>query len=380
MKIEVSSININSVIVEGRHRRDLGDIQSLADSIRKIGLLHPIVICKGKLVAGERRLAAFKLLAEEKGNGHKYIYIPAHYAENFEQAAQLLKAEHDENICRKDFAPSEAYAIGQLLEPIERAEAEERRSTLNNAETAEGNFPQAKKGKTADKVGAAVGMSGKTYSKVKDVMLYAAEMNMPELVTLMDEQSVDAASKQISRIKIQANHAEKRARPIPDGKYQVIYADPPWQYENSGFNESAESQYPTMPVEDICNLPIGGMAENTSVLFLWATNPLLLKALKVMKSWGFEYKTNIAWVKDRGRGKGWFLKSKHELLLIGVRSETPQPAERPDSAQEFERGHVHSRKPQEFYELIERMYPEGKKIELFSRLERDGWTGWGNEW
>jgi N6-adenosine-specific RNA methylase IME4 len=178
---------------------------------------------------------------------------------------------------------------------------------------------------------------------------------------------------------ILANHSAKRSAPIPDGKYQVIYADPPWMYENSGFSESAESQYPTMPLVDICKIPVFEMSENTSVLFIWATNPLLQEGLAVLKAWGFEYKTNIAWVKDRGRGKGWFLKSRHELLLIGTRKQTPHPAIRPDSAQEFDRGNVHSRKPFEFYELIESMYPEGNKIELFARNSRPGWASWGNE-
>ena len=216
MKIEVSSININSVIVEGRHRKDLGDIQSLANSIKEIGLLHPIVICKGKLVAGERRLAAFKLLNSE--GGRDYIQIPAHYAENFEQAAQLLKAEHDENICRKDFTPSEAYSLGQLLEPIERAEAQERESQGRPKEGRE-NFTTLSKGKTADKVGAAVGMSGKTYSKVKDVMEYALEMKMPELVTLMDEQSVDAANKEMKAGKRAAEREQKLKNAPTETKY-----------------------------------------------------------------------------------------------------------------------------------------------------------------
>jgi hypothetical protein len=216
MKIETGSVNINSVIVEGRHRKDLGNIQSLANSIKEIGLLHPIVICNGKLVAGERRLAAFKLLAQEKGNGHQYIYIPANHAENFEQAAQLLKAEHDENICRKDFSPSEAYALGQLLEPIERAEASERQKAGTDLGEI---FPKVVKGRTADKVGAAIGMSGKTYSKVKDVMEYALEMKIPELVTLMDDQSVDAANKEMKAGKRAAEREQKLKNAPTETRY-----------------------------------------------------------------------------------------------------------------------------------------------------------------
>lgn len=171
---------------------------------------------------------------------------------------------------------------------------------------------------------------------------------------------------------------EKRAQPWPAGSYQVVYADPPWRYDNSGFDEAAEGQYPTMDVLDICLLPISSLVTDSSVLFLWATNPLLPEAMQVLAAWGFSYKTNMAWVKDRGRGKGWFLKSKHELLLIGTRSQTMHPKELPDSCFEAARGPVHSRKPEIAYEIIERMY-DGPRIELFARQRREGWDVWGNE-
>lgn len=167
---------------------------------------------------------------------------------------------------------------------------------------------------------------------------------------------------------------------IPEGQYAVILADPPWQYSNSGFNQSAESQYPTMPVDEICNMKdiVNGFSTPETVLFMWATNPLLPDAFKVMAEWGFEYKTNIAWIKDKGRGKGWFLKSKHELILIGSRNNTPHPKERPDSCFEALRGTIHSKKPKIIYEIISSMY-DGNKIEMFCRNPRDGWAAHGNE-
>jgi N6-adenosine-specific RNA methylase IME4 len=111
---------------------------------------------------------------------------------------------------------------------------------------------------------------------------------------------------------------------------------------------------------------------------LWATNPLLPEALQVIEAWGFTYKTNMAWIKDKGRGQGWYLKSKHELLLIGVKPETPHPLCRPDSCFEADRGPIHSKKPDITYQIIESMYP-GNKIELFARSNRPGWVVWGNE-
>ena len=165
-----------------------------------------------------------------------------------------------------------------------------------------------------------------------------------------------------------------------DGKFAVILSDPPWSYDNSGFDEGANSQYPTMSTDSICVMSkqVKEWSTDSTVLFLWATNPMLLDALRVMKEWGYTYKTNMAWVKDKGRGKGWFLKSRHELVLIGVKSNTPQPLERPDSAFEADRPAKHSQKPEISYSLIESMY-SGPRLEMFSRQEREGWTAWGNE-
>jgi N6-adenosine-specific RNA methylase IME4 len=193
---------------------------------------------------------------------------------------------------------------------------------------------------------------------------------------------VDAVNSGASASKAKSEterHFRKQAPPLPEGKYSVLYADPPWQYDNSGFHQSAESQYPTMSVEEISNLPVQDLATDETILFLWATNPLLPEALQVMRAWGFEYKTNIAWVKDRGRGWGWWLRSKHELLLIGTRSEARHPEVRLDSCFLADRGSVHSKKPEVAYEIIERMYPTCPRIELFARETREGWAAWGDE-
>jgi len=164
--------------------------------------------------------------------------------------------------------------------------------------------------------------------------------------------------------------------PPPTGKYRVIYADPPWSYSNSGFDQSAASQYPTMPIEDICALPIGDLADENCVLFLWATSPLLPEAIRVVSSWGFEYKASRVWIKNRAPGMGWFVRTRHELLLIAVRGHA-HPKEKIDSVFQAEISR-HSAKPTLVYDDIERCY-DGPYIELFARNERDGWKSWGNE-
>jgi N6-adenosine-specific RNA methylase IME4 len=187
----------------------------------------------------------------------------------------------------------------------------------------------------------------------------------------------------------EARHAERVARlveasrlnaPLPDRKYPVIYADPPWRYEfSTTSSRSIESHYPTMSTEEICALPVADHATSDSVLFLWVTNPRLHEAFRVLEAWGFTYRTNIVWAKDK-IGGGFYVRNQHELLLIAKRGDPPMPAEadRPSSIISAPR-REHSRKPDEAYALIERMYPDLPKLELFARTTREGWVPWGLE-
>lgn len=169
----------------------------------------------------------------------------------------------------------------------------------------------------------------------------------------------------------------KKAPIMPDGVFNVIYADPPWQYSNSGFSMSAAKQYPVMATNDICKMSLPEIGKN-AVLFLWTTNPLLADAFQVAQAWGFEYKTNIAWIKKRHTA-GFYVFGQHELLLICVKgSMLPDENGKIKSVVDGDND-IHSRKPEKFYSIIEKMYPSGKYIELFARNKRSGWISWGNQ-
>lgn len=170
---------------------------------------------------------------------------------------------------------------------------------------------------------------------------------------------------------------EMVTRPIPTGRFRVVYADPPWAYDNSGFTSSAEQHYPTMPADKIAALPVQDLCDESAVLFLWATSPLLPEALMVMDAWGFTYKASMVWDKQRAPGLGWWLKTRHELLLIGAKAATPQPRVKQDSIISIA-STQHSAKPEEFATMIEQMF-DGPYIELFARRARRGWEVWGNE-
>lgn len=168
-------------------------------------------------------------------------------------------------------------------------------------------------------------------------------------------------------------------------KFPVIYADPPWQFgvhsEVTGRDKSPENHYPTMPTDDICALfnKIGAPAKAGSVLFLWATNPMLPDALRVMQAWGFAYVHHWIWDKEVA-GTGYWGRDRHELLLIGRRGDVaaPLPGSQPETVHRERKG-PHSRKPDFYAETIERLYPDMPRLEMFCRSPRSGWTAWGFE-
>jgi N6-adenosine-specific RNA methylase IME4 len=171
---------------------------------------------------------------------------------------------------------------------------------------------------------------------------------------------------------------------LPEGAYRVIYADPPWEYGDKRTNDansgSAESQYPTMPIDEICGLAVAEIAAADSVLFLWATAPLLTEAIQVIESWGFTYKAQFVWDKVKGFN-GHYNDVRHELLLVATRGSCVPKIDTLDPSIVQAKRTQHSRKPDCFYELIERMYPPGERthVELFARRSRNGWQSWGNQ-
>jgi len=175
-----------------------------------------------------------------------------------------------------------------------------------------------------------------------------------------------------------------RANDLPDGVYRVVYADPPWQYNDkcdSGSIQSggAEKHYPSMSMAELRALDVQGMVDDNAVLFLWATCPLLEDALDLARAWGFRYKAQFVWDKVK-HNMGHYNSVRHELLLICTRGScTPDNVQLFDSVQSIERTE-HSRKPEAFREIIDTIYPVGPRIELFRRGEAPAnWVVWGNE-
>ncbi|ADG97658.1 ParB domain protein nuclease [Segniliparus rotundus DSM 44985] len=219
------SLPLDAITVEGRHRKDLGDLQALADSIKTVGLLHPVVVTPdGQLVAGQRRVEAVKLLGWQR--------VPVTVMADLDDAARLLRAESDENACRKPFTPVEAEAIAGEIEKILKPVAEARRqATQGRPKTGADSAPvsDARIPKTRDIAAEAVGYSRDTIAKVRSVREAAEDPDAPEAVreaaeralASMDEDgSVHAAWKSVIEAKAAQPPERERApdEPLPEPK------------------------------------------------------------------------------------------------------------------------------------------------------------------
>lgn len=172
-----------------------------------------------------------------------------------------------------------------------------------------------------------------------------------------------------------------------ENKYGIIYADPPWRYDNQKNNDPAMGgiTYPTMSLEDICNMPIHNIASKNSILFLWATMPKLREALEVIKAWGFNYKTcAFCWVKQNPSGNGIYSGLGHwtngnaELCLLATKGAPKRVSKNVKQIVLAPRGR-HSAKPPEVRDRIVQLIGDMSRIELFAREEPEGWDCFGNE-
>lgn len=173
-------------------------------------------------------------------------------------------------------------------------------------------------------------------------------------------------------------------------RFKTILADPPWQFQNRTGKVAPEhrrlSRYGTMTLDEIKALPVASVTDDTTHLYLWVPNALLPEGIAVMQAWGFTYKTNFIWHKVRkdgepdGRGVGFYFRNVTEPVLFGVRGKnarTLAPGRTQVNILKTQK-REHSRKPDEFYDIVESCSP-GPYLEMFARGSRPGWSSWGNQ-
>lgn len=208
-----------------------------------------------------------------------------------------------------------------------------------------------------------------------------------EVAKLPEEQQIEflqkAADEKMSVRELrqeirESQHSDKKPTELPEGIFNIIYCDPPWQYDFAETdNRKIENQYPTMTVEELCEMKLPTFATDC-LLLMWATSPKLCEALQVVQAWGFNYKTHSIWDKEK-IGMGYWFRGQHELLIVATKGNfsPPEPDYRNSSVyREAREGH--SVKPSFYYDWIDSAF-QGSKIELFARSKREGWEAWGNE-
>ena len=394
--VKISDIEINERI---RGNLNKSQVNRLSESINQIGLINPITITKKKvLVAGNHRLHACKKIGWNK--------IPC-VITTIEDSALLELQEIDENLIRY-----ELHFIDRGNHLKRRKEIYEEmfpetisvnvkggpgRGHKTNALGALVSDQKSFVNDTSQKTGIAKRTIAEDIQIVKNTTPEIQEQIKENSITKKEaiklaqlepkqqkkvlEKIKKKEAKQVTQAitQIRKEETPKTIPKLPEGEYNVIYADPPWFYKvgNITPNRIIENQYPSMQTEDICKMKVPSAKD--TILFLWVTSPKLEEGLKVLNSWGFEYKTSMVWVKDR-IGMGYYVRGRHEFLLIGTKGKPPKPSpkNRYDSVIEAPRT-KHSKKPNEVYERIEKMYPDCKYLELFARDSRENWKSWGDE-
>jgi len=172
---------------------------------------------------------------------------------------------------------------------------------------------------------------------------------------------------------------------LPNKKYQIIYADPPWSYQGKMMNSSVTDHYSVMTIDDICKLPVKDISDNNCILFMWVTLPKLNEFMKVIKSWGFEYKsTAFVWCKKNKISDSFFLglgrwtRANPEICVLATKG---KPKRLSNSVRQLQVFPIeqHSKKPDQFKNLILELVGDLPRIELFARQTTPGWDVWGNE-
>ena len=380
------------------------ELAQLVDDIRAHGVREPVWLYDGKILDGRNRYMA----AKKAGAQIQTREFTGSPLEAIEFVWSLNRTRRHMNSSQAAVADAKRNQMTDAYAPVREA-AKERQVQAGKTH---GRGQEKLKEKIPEPIFAPIMPDGVDYvrhggsiwrkpessAQTRDIRAKTAGTN-PKYIDLADRlvkerpdlaDQVEAGKKTLSQVTREIRQEELRERTPapPTGKYRVIYADPPWKYNDAmaisknGLGESygpAEAHYPAMTISELCALPINDLAEENAVLFLWTTSPLLEDTFKIINAWGFKYKSSFVWDKVK-HNMGHYNSVRHEFLLVCTRGScTPDVKKLFDSVQSIER-EEHSRKPEEFRQIIDTIYTEGQRIELFRRGDApSGWKAWGNE-
>ena len=347
------------------------ELEALAADITEHGQNVPAWLFQGKILDGRNRSRACdmagKKLKTREFKGTKSQAIDFVWSENFHRRHMSSSQIAMSLVSRMKIDPSFMKAV---VEPLKEEAKEAQRLSKGRGKKGVEKVPHLK-AKTRTKIAKLHGTNDKT---VRDCQKILDEHPEHVDAILSGEKSVTQIKREIKKQEITKKVA------WPKGKYRVFYADPPWSYGNTqpDYHTEQRDHYPVMTIKELCALQVKDLALDDAVLFLWVTSPILEESFEIIKAWGFKYKASFVWDKVK-HNMGHYNSVRHELLLICVRGSCqPDVAKLYDSVVSEPRTE-HSKKPAVFYEMIETLYPHGKRMELFARASRPGWKAYGHE-
>ena len=363
------------------------ELAALVDDVKTHGVREPIWLYEGKILDGRNRYNA----AHKAGVSFETRTYEGTALEAIAHVWSLNRTRRHMTPSQAAIADAKRNKMTDVYAPVKEAALNRMHQGRPKDQEPPELIPEHKEMEPADAESRANretrdirAKSAGTNSKYIDMADKLINEN-PDLVS--DIESGKKTMSQVSR-ELRQKELAAKAPLLPTGKYRVIYADPPWKYNDTmkissdGLGENygpAEAHYPPMTVPELCALPIKKLAEDNAVLFLWTTSPLLEATFDIIKAWGFKYKTSFIWDKVK-HNMGHYNSVRHEFLLVCTKGScTPDVKKLFDSVQSIERTDRHSQKPSEFREIIDTIYPNGARIELFAREFFDGWDAWGNE-
>ncbi len=347
---------------------------ALVEDIRQNGLIEPIWTYQAKIVDGRNRYRACleagvePVFQEWSGTGTLAAFVVS------------------KNLTRRHLSESQRSMIAAKLANMRQGRPSEKVpiGTFSQNDMATLLNVSERSVKRANKVLRA-GTSELINAVDNDKIAVAAAANLvdrpPEYQQAVVAKIASGEAKGVVDARRLLKREEAKIAPAMDGKYKVIYADPPWNYgdKRDGHTTGAEDHYPSMTIQELCELPVKDLAEENAVLYLWVTSPLLEECFDVIRAWGFKYKTSFVWDKVK-HNMGHYNSVRHELLLVCTRGSClPDNPKLYDSVVSIERTDKHSEKPEEFRKIIDDLYTTGNRIELFARKAPTNWTVWGNE-
>lgn len=386
------------------------EFAELETSILANGIRDAVVLWKGIIIDGHHR---FKVASK-----HGLEYPTTHADERIQTRNDVKVWMLRNQLGRRNLSDMDRIELALVLEDQLAEQARQRMIAGRGKDGSGGRgrkrLEPGEKGTTRDAVAKLAGVSHGTLDYGKKVINQGSKRlreavrsgsvaistaaDVSELpkrkqdsIIARGEKEVLAAAKEIRRRRAKERRAERYEKLIEVsannveiseglGQYPVILVDVPWKYEHTvSVSRDIENHYPPMELEDIKRLPISKIATPDCMMFFWATAPKLSEAMQVLQAWGWDYRTGMVWDKEV-IGPGYYVRTRHEHLLIAARGRPITPAEedRPDSVLRSRRTNKHSEKPP-IHRLIDKMYPGLPKIELFARESVKGWARWGNQ-